>query len=729
MTDISTSPESPASPADDLSILVVGKKEGVCLFNHSYLDVIRQLPLPGVVIFVHGVNSDGEWYSEAEEGLCAGLNDRLKRRDEHLFFPTTEAGQLRPVKYMPDLTADGYLNPDLTPKSFIDGEDAFSPVIRFRWGYKASLEELQQYGDGIYVNEQNYWGGGPFANGCTSLPDLWGEGLSEELFLWMHVQHMNPANDRNVYACPPRPYYVLAALRLARLVESLRKKQADVPVTIVCHSQGNMVGLAAAFLGDRLAAAIDGCGKSAPCVADNYVLCNPPYSLLENNFAENWSQAGMKGPDGDTGRQTLDARKATLAAFFAIVKARKHAEQEPDRVDRRMANAGHGFTAEADRNSYGYNGSTYGRVTLYCNPHDQVISAVPIQGIGWLGMSQKEIADTGGAGVFTQRVFAQDFEVGKQGQYDYREDHWRKLGAKRGSQDFWHPESPAVKYSVAKGLDANKDKDFASILTFAFAPVMIVATKLFDKRVNALPPKDWVIPLEAPPLLSAFLPASKSFGVMSTDFDQGLDAPGALRDKEREQDPDDPFAGDRERKDGSTDAAQGNADSEAALRYEYHALMRMKAKRARRYRNDEQVTEEDNPASASADYTAWRNEQIKTTLADNLDTHATDHSTIMTNGVHAQKALAYDVAIGCCDIQENDLRKLRIAADWRFLKGLDEYDLSKQFKEYFADGKFLGVSTYEWANEQGSEGRLPDKIVDKRQYPDFTSQPQSWQRA
>jgi hypothetical protein len=63
------------------------------------------------------------------------------------------------------------------------------------------------------------------------------------------------------------------------------------------------------------------------------------------------------------------------------------------------------------------------------------------------------------------------------------------------------------------------------------------------------------------------------------------------------------------------------------------------------------------------------------------------------------------------------------------LAGLDEDDTNKVFLEYFSDGKFLGVSTYEWANAQDSEGRLPDKIVDKRQYPDFTSQPQSWQRA
>lgn len=32
---------------------------------------------PGIVIFVHGVNADGEWYRAAEEGLCKGLNTRM----------------------------------------------------------------------------------------------------------------------------------------------------------------------------------------------------------------------------------------------------------------------------------------------------------------------------------------------------------------------------------------------------------------------------------------------------------------------------------------------------------------------------------------------------------------------------------------------------------------------------------------------------------------------------
>ena len=31
-------------------------------------DLFSRLPLPGVYIFVHGVNSDGEWFEQAEEG-------------------------------------------------------------------------------------------------------------------------------------------------------------------------------------------------------------------------------------------------------------------------------------------------------------------------------------------------------------------------------------------------------------------------------------------------------------------------------------------------------------------------------------------------------------------------------------------------------------------------------------------------------------------------------------
>ncbi|MDN7676794.1 hypothetical protein QZM22_31105, partial [Burkholderia oklahomensis] len=37
--------------------------------------------LPGVVIFIHGVNDPGAAFSTVERGLCQGLNERLSRSD------------------------------------------------------------------------------------------------------------------------------------------------------------------------------------------------------------------------------------------------------------------------------------------------------------------------------------------------------------------------------------------------------------------------------------------------------------------------------------------------------------------------------------------------------------------------------------------------------------------------------------------------------------------------
>jgi pimeloyl-ACP methyl ester carboxylesterase len=697
---------------------LLANKSGVCLFNKGNLDMVAQLPLPGLVIFVHGVNSDGEWYSEAEEGLCAGLNKRLRRRDEDLAHKGVEAGQLKSTQYLSELTADGFINPNMSSKTFISSDDAFSPVIRFRWGYKANSEELQKYSDGIYLNEEDYWGGGPFANGCTSLPDLWGQGLSDQLFLWLHIQHMNPTNDRQVYNCPPRPYYVLAAFRLAKLVESLRKQQADIPITIVCHSQGNMIGIAAAFLGDRMT------GQSGVnCVADSYVLCNAPYSLVESNFSENMTQGDMKDREGGTGRQTEKARVETLKAFFKIIGEQKSRKQDDARVDARMANCERDFDVAMDRKRHGYKDTTYGRVTLYSNPHDQVISSTSVQGIGWRGMSAAEIAATGGAGVFTQRVFAQGFEVGKPGvtSYDGWSDHWRK--PKKGDKRYWFPESPLAQYSLSKGLTTNSSV-LGSITSVLMWPIFKIVLGVARVPINALPPDDWKLPLEAPPLIPPFLPEAKRFGISSLEFDQGFDAPGQSRDKSGEREAGDPYGNDSPIPKGGSqgkqtersDKALGDKDSEASLRYEHHAFLRMQAKRDKMYKNGQKVTEEDNPDEAGDEYNRWRSKQIKASLAANVDSHATDHSTIMTNGMHAEKALAYDVAIGCCEIPANNLRVARYAADWRFLEALKDEDINKVFSEYFLSGKFRSKSPYDWANASPSgEGGMPVKIFDERQ--------------
>ncbi|WP_236872098.1 hypothetical protein [Burkholderia stabilis] len=81
--------------------------------------------MPSVIIFVHGVNSTGEWYDAAEQALCDGLNDRLKR---------PEGAKLKANNYIavdPDTKKPipRQLDPDATGNS---------PVIRFYWGYSAA---------------------------------------------------------------------------------------------------------------------------------------------------------------------------------------------------------------------------------------------------------------------------------------------------------------------------------------------------------------------------------------------------------------------------------------------------------------------------------------------------------------------------------------------------------------------------------------------------------------
>jgi len=707
---------------------VVGGGGYLTLPDKSLCRFLATLPLPGVVIFVHGVNSDGEWYDAAEEGLCAGLNARLARKDEQLTYRGTEAGQMAAVKYTPEVDDEGFLLRDRNDKTFIDPTPNYSPVIRFRWGYKADKDDVKRWGDDVWLNEDDYWGGGPFANGCTTLADLWGTGLHDRLFLWVTAQHLNPVPGRDVYACPPRAYYVHAALRLARLIASIRARQADCPVTVVCHSQGNMVGMAAAFLGERFGA-----------VADNYVLANPPYSLSAHNFADDFSQRYSRDAEGRFGRQTERARLQTLQAFFELIRRRKSASQAAEQIDRRMANAAPrdastGFTATADRSRYGLGGSTLGRVTLYVNPHDQVISSTTVCGIGWLGMSAAQIEQTGGEGVFTQRIFAQGWPVGEPGQYDFWA-HRTTLNQQLGcaTNDFWYPPSPRAWYSFSQGAASSQNvvARFFSYVGGALLVWPIFAIK--DVRINATPPKDWRIPLLAPEL-TPFLPRSLRHGqaTKAVDepidpgteaFDEKFDPAGAARNASKvARNPDDPYdAHASTQSDGSpaADAPAGNVHTEAQLRYEHRARLRMEARRSGRAGPDGEVPGEqraDAEGVAQADvppgYQDWRNQRISTFLREAVEQHATDHSTTMTHPMHAERALAYDVAIGLCRLTAADWHDLRVEADWRYAGRLDRKHPHRWLSDYFVGGRMAGKPLDEWV--KSGEAVMPNGIVDER---------------
>ena len=115
-------------------------------------------------------------------------------------------------------------------------------------------------------------------------------------------------------------------------------------------------------------------------------------------------------------------------------------------------------------------------------------------------------------------------------------------------------------------------------------------------------------------------------------------------------------------------------------------------------------------------------------MASQVDAYATDHSSIMTNPMHAERALAYDVAVGECRIKPDQLRKLRVAADWRLLKSLDDNDSAKTFKEYFAKATRNKMTASVWVRE-AEEASLPESIVDKREDPARDSRPTSGELA
>ncbi len=637
------------------------------------------------------------------------------------------AGQLTPVSYIDSLTADGYINPQMWSGNYIKPDASFSPVIHFRWGYKANKEELKKYGTNIFLNEQNYWGGGPFANGTTSLPDLWNEGLNDRLFLWLTVQHLNSVSSRTVYSCPPRAYMVLGALRLAKLMETIRRKQADTAITVVCHSQGNMVGIAAAFLGDRLPDVTDPLGKSGRCVADSYVLCNPPYSLVPNNGTDSWAQRGIKDGKGNRGRESYVARASTLKAYFNILRERAGLEPDASVLDPEMANTrssdsgGQSYNAAADRAAYGLNGKTYGRVTLYCCPHDQVISAMTVQGIGWRGMSDEERSDTNADGVFSQRVFSSGYIVGEAGKhYEYWGNDWRH--DRNEKEGFWFPPSPLAKFALRRGLASDEGHFLAQFGTVATAPLLYLFNLFAHIPVNAEPDKKWKVLIDAPALPATFPPKAMRYGQVSavwdgkdySDFNEGRDPPADARDASKASDgkaldPADPY-------DSYAGKRLGNEQSEASQRYEDHATLRMLARRKNEpgwVDSHGKVVGEDDPTQASADYQKWRNAQINQILTAGVDNNATNHSTIVTNPEHAEKALAYDVAIGLCDLSAADFVMLRKAADWRFVKGLPPEDPNRRFAEHFQYGELNAQPLVEWLKSD-ADASMPSKIIDER---------------
>ncbi|MDN4629741.1 T6SS effector phospholipase Tle3 domain-containing protein [Erwinia sp. PsM31] len=376
-----------------------------------------RLPMhyPGIIIFVHGVNSTGEWFSSAEENICVGLNRRLG------LDGTSYA--LKPNKYNCDIPAADNYKKD---RQLLNAGEANSPVVRFYWGYRAADGEEDSWQIPL-VNRQNedyhqlkeqglkpealrekgpwFWGGGPFQNGTNNLVSLWSDtGFNERMrYLGVEVQTFAPDFDRLLKTAPPRKYYAHAARRLADLLNSIRETYPQDSVSVISHSQGTMIALAATLLADK-----------AP---DSLFILNSPYAM-STKVTDYFSLPDKELLSDRAREQTLEAiikkiaeRATALPSYKYIDLCVGQSEDKqpwtpaishkskipltsitytPDGIE----SSGVNYPAVKTKMRKDVTTSdrwiperdNHGRLYIYCNPHDRVMGSSPLLSLGWQGL-------------------------------------------------------------------------------------------------------------------------------------------------------------------------------------------------------------------------------------------------------------------------------------------------------------------------------------------------------
>ncbi|MGA7812260.1 T6SS effector phospholipase Tle3 domain-containing protein [Caballeronia sp.] len=372
-------------------------------------------PMPCVVIFVHGVNSEGEWYSDAENGIVDGLNERLGRADLRINDSSKDKRTLISIENSPvinfywgyrapeEQTAAGTF-PYKIPLKVRDGAAAPNGGTSYTY-YPYSFKRPDTNLKGTY-----YWGGGPFQNGTTALNASWYDGFDPKVFGFVDVgsRTFNPEPDRPLNKSPKRTYYVNASLRLAKLIDSIYEKYPNDTVAVVSHSQGTMIAALAMLYVKQL--------------PDTLFLCNSPYSFED------------KGVDGITMGGNAPTAASRVKTFFNILDRFKESQGDVERkiteeqlegvggwldIETQESKDGRSMaeTKETDGPSIDSEPSfdykvdqsvkwkptiateepvpgkedhhNHGRVFVYCSPHDRVMGSTPLQSIGWKGVDYR----------------------------------------------------------------------------------------------------------------------------------------------------------------------------------------------------------------------------------------------------------------------------------------------------------------------------------------------------
>jgi len=355
-----------------------------------------QQPKPCIVILIHGVNDLAGSYADQEEGICEGLNERL----DHL--TTVRGGRnmaaLNPAIYTSPKDDNGAAHlPDVAYYRRLSlagklGGRSRSVVIPFYWGFREEEQAINKrttHGEwldrfGNRLDKDGIKQGGMFANATTNIPDMFGPGFSGRLLGAMPINPVFGSPSHPLMPAPARRYMVLAALRLAALVKTIRgyKGQSgsdglNDTINVVGHSQGTLITLLAnAFLKDEGERPIDA-----------LVMMSSPYNLVET-FLENTLVYHNQ--------QTTLARLQTLANITQFLGSRPNTVPAmADMADPVNEACIGGLRWTGDQCGTTLDGQAVrfterdnrGNVYLYFSPEDQTVGMSSVQGIGWQGVA------------------------------------------------------------------------------------------------------------------------------------------------------------------------------------------------------------------------------------------------------------------------------------------------------------------------------------------------------
>jgi Protein of unknown function (DUF3274) len=353
-------------------------------------------PLPHLTILIHGVNDVGVAYEDHDQGLCKGLNTRLNRGSSL----TQAGGDLKSADYkrsFADLLAQLAVDnparaqqlrsdPDAILFRRAGGSDTFSPVIPFYWGFReegtpqekkpkikvlANGEWTDRWGNRL--DKDGAKGGGPFVNATNSIPAMWLDSDGAKT-AWVGDAVKRDAL-RPILKAAPRTYMILAAMRMARLIQAIRAKPEakDAAINIMAHSQGSLISLLAQALLQQWGA------RPVDCL----IMQHPPYAIDEALMSDAQTDRAklqtllniVNFVHGGKGASPALGSLADLASGKGVVG--EYWQAGPGSQKWQPSQKSALTFAERDNR---------GRVYLYFSPNDRTVQLFKVRGIGWQGV-------------------------------------------------------------------------------------------------------------------------------------------------------------------------------------------------------------------------------------------------------------------------------------------------------------------------------------------------------